>query len=342
MIRYPIFVVGMPRSGTTLFSSILDAHPDIAISPETHFYTRCRVREGRTNREPSLEDVWECLQQQPGFRDMAFGDEEKQRIRERIRAAQDEAPAGVLRAVETTYAERSGAEAWGEKTPDHLQHVPDILHDFPDAVVVAIVRDPRDVCLSLRGMPWNYDSLPESTLKWRRYARLTEDYRRDYPSQFREVRYEDLLDDPEHVVRGILDWIGASFDASVLAYHQREVGPADAQREPWKEKAHQSIDPENKDKWRNQMSPGERAVVQRLAGSMMQAKQYALQSPTVDAALMADLGRVLGRTCVTIGHRLWRRLRLSGSRPRDYTPGWIRAREGDAEDRGGQEDRSEA
>jgi len=332
----------MPRSGTTLFSSILDAHPDIAISPETHFYTRCRNREAETSRESSLEQVWTCLQQQPGFRDMAFSDEEKQRIRERIRAGQGGAPARVLRAVETTYAERSGAEAWGEKTPDHLQHVPDMLHDFPDAVVVAIVRDPRDVCLSLRGMPWNYDSLPESTLKWRRYARLTEDFRRNYPSQFREVRYEDLLEDPGRVVRGILDWIGASFDASVLAYHQRETGPADAQREPWKEKAHQSIDPENKEKWRDQMSPGERAVVERLAGPMMRAKQYAPQSPPIDAALVVDLGHVLGRTLATIGRRFWRRLHLTGSRPGDYTPGWIRAREGDAEDHGRQEDRSEA
>ena len=331
----------MPRSGTTLFSSILDAHPDIAISPETHFYTRCRHREEGANREPSLEKLWTCLQQQPGFRDMAFSDEEKQRIQERISAGQDGPPAGVLRAVETTYAERSGAEAWGEKTPDHLQHVPDILHDFPDAVVVAIVRDPRDVCLSLRGMPWNYDSLPESALKWRRYARLTEDFRRDYASQFREVRYEDLLEDPERVVRRILEWIGASFDASVLAYHERQAGPADAQREPWKEKAYQSIDPGNKNKWRDQMAPGERMVVERVAGSMMRAKDYVPQSTTIDAALLVDLGRVLGRTLATIGRRFWRRAHLSDSRPGDYTPGWIRAREGDAEDEDGHEDRSE-
>jgi len=328
-MRHPIFVVGMPRSGTTLFSSMLNAHPDIAISPETHFYTRCRAPEAR--RPQAMGEVWTCLQQQPGFRDMAFTDEERRRIQERIQAG-PAAPAEVLRAVETTYAERTEATAWGEKTPDHLPHVPTMLQDFPEAVVVAIVRDPRDVCLSLRGMPWNYDALPESALKWRRYARLTERFRRAHPNHVREVQYEALLADPEREIRRVLDWMGAPFDSSVLAFHRREDGPADPEREPWKKKAHQSIDPENKEKWRDRMTPGERVVVEAIAGPMMTEKHYATPPVALTSALLVDLVRVLGRALSTIGHRLWRRWRLAGSGGETYTPGWIRVREGDAED----------
>lgn len=314
----------MPRSGTTLLSSMLDAHPDIAISPETHFYTRCRPTSA--NQRIAVQEVWECLQQQPGVADMELSEEEVGRIRSQMQELSDPTPPDLLRAVVRTYADRFGADAWGEKTPDHLAHVPDILQDFPEACVLAIVRDPRDVCLSLEDMPWSRDSLPESAWKWKRYARATEDYRERYPEQFREIRFEDLLDSPESAIGRILDWMDAPFDENVLSFHRRDDGPMDAGREPWKEKVHRPLDPQNTKKWREQMGRGQRALVEWIAGAEMEGKGYDRPAVAVDRELVIDVLRELVRAVRTVGGRLWRRWQAPTPSSDDHTPVWMRHR----------------
>ena len=328
-MRDPIFIVGMPRSGTTLVSAMLDAHPDIAISPETHFYTRCRPPAGSAS---TVEQLWDCLRQQPGFGDARFSDPEVAEMQSRIfGASSPPPPAAVLKAMEEVYAERQGATAWGEKTPDHLPHVPTIVEDFPEAVVLVVVRDPRDVCLSLRDLPWNRDTLFESAWTWRRYARATQAYPGRFPGQVRWVRYEDVLDDPASVITDVLRWLNAPLDDdildTVLHFHEQTGGPADAAREPWKQKTRRPIDPANKEKWRTHMSPAEQWGVQRLTGSALREMGYEAPDIPFTPDLGVDLLRLVGEALQTVLKRVGRRLAAT-SAPSDYRPDWLR----DAED----------
>jgi len=327
VIRHPIFVVGMPRSGTTLLSAMLDAHSQIAISPETHFYTRCQPSASAPSVR--LEETWERLLQQPGVQDMRFAEDELQRIWEGVRDAADSTPPDLLRALLSAYARRSDAEAWGEKTPDHLAHVPEILGDFPRGVVLSIVRDPRDVCLSLRGLPWNHDSLLESAWTWRRYAQRTERYAEAFSSRFREVRYERLLDAPEVLLRELLDWLGASFEEAVLAFHRQGDGPADAGREPWKEKTARPLDPANKEKWRDRMGPAERWAVQAVAGRALRRKGYGAEPVALDGAFLKDLVALGVRTTQSVVTRMRRRWRTPSRDADDHRPTWIRRQQAD-------------
>lgn len=323
-IRYPIFIVGMPRSGTTLLSCMLDAHSQLAVTPETNFYTHCRGDDG--SPETTVDDLWNCLRQQPGVQDMDLTEQEVGRMWEHLEAVENPCPPDLLRALCSTYAERSGATAWGEKTPEHLAHVPTILEEFPEAIVLGIVRDPRDVCLSLQGMPWNSSSLPEAARKWRRFAQVMERYQSDYPDQVREVRYEDVLDAPGRVMRDVLAWIGVSFEERVLSFHEQEAGPADPDREPWKEKTRRPIDPTNKEKWRDRMSPGARFLVELIAGGEMKLKGYEAseRGPGLREAggLVWEIGRAVG----TVARRRWRKWRMPKRRPGDHTPAWMRRR----------------
>jgi len=312
----------MPRSGTTLLSALLDAHSQIAISPETHFFTRCQP--SAVAPRERLEETWDRLLQQPGVQDMGVREADLDAVWQAVRAQPSAAPSDLLRALLTTYAERAGAEAWGEKTPDHLAHVPTIFDAFPRAVVLAIVRDPRDVCLSLRGLPWNHDSLPESAWKWRRYARRTERYAELFPSRFREVRYEHLLDAPETLVRDLLDWLDAPFDEAVLAFHRQAGGPADAGREPWKEKAARPIDPANKEKWRERMGPAEQWLVQTIAGRYLRRKGYRPESVPFNGAFVRDLGAVGARSARSVLSRVRRRWHTPSRADEDHRPTWIR------------------
>jgi len=322
VIRHPIFVVGMPRSGTTLLSAMLDAHSQIAISPETHFYTRCQPSAVASSAR--LEETWDRLLQQPGVQDMGVRDADLEEVWREVQAQPAPVPSDLLRALLTTYADRSDAEAWGEKTPDHLAHVPTIFDDFPRAVILAIVRDPRDVCLSLKGLPWNHDSLPESAWKWRGYARRTERYTELFPSRFREVRYERLLDSPETLSRDLLDWLGAPFEEAVLAFHREGGGPVDAGREPWKEKVARPIDSANKEKWRQRMGPAEQWVVQALAGRYLRRKDYTPEPVILDGAFVRDLVAVGARSVHSVLTRIRRRWQTPSREEGDHRPTWIR------------------
>ena len=327
-MRAPIFVVGMPRSGTTLLSALLDAHSRIAITPETHFYTRCG---GGQQGDGAVEEVWNRLRQQPGVQDMRLSEEEIERLWSQVQLVDRPGPSDLLRALGSTYADRTGADAWGEKTPDHLAHVPTILRDFPRAAVLCIVRDPRDVWLSLRGMPWNEDSLPEAAWTWRRYAQKSTRWRETFPDRFREVRYEDLLDEPADLLREVTAWLGVSYEERMLRFHQQDDGPADTGREPWKAKTHRPIDPSNKEKWRTQMTDAERAVIEWMAGSPLRRHGYPRPPLTVDGGFVRELGRVLLRTARRVGARWGRRLRTPRRAPDDHTPEWIRRRAGEDE-----------
>jgi len=328
-MRSPIFIVGMPRSGTTLLGSMLDAHSEIAVAPETHFYTRCRSADA-LDRD-AVDDVWACLQEQPGVQDMQLIDEEKKRVWDRVHRVEEPDPADLLTALGTTYAERSGASTWGENTPDHLAYVPTILEEFPGALVLCIVRDPRDVCLSLQSVPWNRDSLPEATWTWRRYAAMSDRYQAAFPERFHELRYEDLLSRPQAVLRSVAEDTGIGFEESMLAFHRRDRGPADPTREPWKAKTQQPLDSSNTEKWRDRMPEAERAVIQRLAGSMLEKKGYSRAPITIDGAFLKGVLRVVLRTIRTVGGRWWSRWR----RPRSmdsHTPVWMQERGGGAEE----------
>jgi len=320
-VRFPLFIVGMPRSGTTLVSALLDAHPDLAILPETHFYTRCRAERGET-----AAAVWDRLQQQPGFRDAAFTAEEKEQIRSRV--GPGGAPADLLRAVGTVYAQRAGASAWGEKTPDHLAHLDRMRTEFPDGVYLGIVRDARDVCLSLQGLPWNRDTVMESAWTWRRYQKKLRDHRDQAPGRVRIIRYEDLLTQPREVLGSVLKWLEAPASPDridrMLAFHAEGSGPADTEREPWKQKTRRPIDPSNREKWRTRMSPAQRWIVQVITGATLSGFGYPVPAVDKNAAFWADLAGVAVESVRRLVQRWRHRLSAASRPPDDATPVWMR------------------
>ena len=320
--RHPVFVVGMPRSGTTLLSRLLGAHPGLVMAPETHYFTRCWTGVPVADTADALR-MLDRLFQQPGVQDMALTPEEKARVRDHVQSAPDPTHGDVLRALLDTYAARSGAPAWGEKTPDHLRFVPEMTRQFPEAVVVAIVRDPRDVCLSLQSMPWSRATLPEQAWTWRTYARLVEQYRHDYEGRFYALRYEDLIAEPKASLRDVCAFLGTSFQSVMLGEQEEDMTqPFDAEREPWKAKSTRPIDASNREKWRTQMPEAERVIVERIAGRWLAANGYARPPTDWRPALAVQVLRQLGAAALqwvrrTV-HNVWGGHTFSG----DAAPRW--------------------
>ena len=320
--RHPVFVGGMPRSGTTLLSRLLGAHPSLVMAPETHYFTRCWTGEPVADTADALR-MLDRLFQQPGVQDMALTPEETERIRQRVQEVPVPAHGDVLRALLDIYAARSGAPAWGEKTPDHLRFVPEMARQFPEAVFLAIVRDPRDVCLSLQSMPWSRSTLPEQAWTWRTYAQLVDGYQHEYDERFYALRYEDLIVEPEATLRGVCAFLGTSFHPAMLRVQDDTAQPFDAEREPWKAKSKRQIDASNREKWRTQMPDAERVIVEWIAGRWLSAYGYARPPLDWRPALIARVLQRIGAAAVRWTRRTVHNLRSGETFSDDAAPQWM-------------------
>ncbi|MFO7537303.1 MAG: sulfotransferase, partial [Chloroflexota bacterium] len=170
MSKPPIFIVGVQRSGTTLLAALLAAHSRLSCGPETHFFRWL------AQTEPDLlcaEEVWPetAVSFLNRINHTNYKGEGKRPLLAKYGLSESDVAAylqnkrpsvaAVLAAVTEPYMHHVGKQRWVEKTPDHIEYLPLIRTHFPDSPIIYIVRDPRDVALSLMKVPWGATSLLE-------------------------------------------------------------------------------------------------------------------------------------------------------------------------------------
>ncbi len=287
----PVFIVGMPRSGTTLLSMILNSHSKLAISPETHYFTKYWNSWRRTralHNEASRRRFLQFLFASPEFKDLHFTDDEARSLFVRLAANPTLDHRSVLEALLGSYAQRQGKRIWGEKTPDHLRYVPDIAEMFPEARFICITRDPRDVSLSWKEVPWNRGNVIFHASRWKQYVRLAQKFSARYSDRFLNIRYEDLVDDPYRTVKSICTFLNLQFEPGMLEYHKGENRTFDVHREPWKAASTQPITGTNARKWMVRMSAEQIQLVEMLVGTELRVLGYPTVGKGWNAAFMAS------------------------------------------------------
>jgi hypothetical protein len=280
--RPPVpFVVGMNRSGTTLLRMMLDAHPELTIPPETHFVPdvikACRRRSG------TPEAALAAMKGHREWGDFGFGDEEMlSLLRERGRRL---APGDALRAFYEAYAEREGKPRWGEKTPRYIGKMRQIQAALPEARFVHVVRDGRDVALSVLDRTVRDLTAAEIGERWRRKIQKARDAAPQL-HHYVEIRYEDLILETEPTLRRVCELIDLDFDPAMLTYHERSPErlaemkralPADgrsAELDVERRMATHAMttkppDSDRVSRWKRQMSEADRAAFEEVAGAML-------------------------------------------------------------------------
>ncbi len=215
------FIVGVGRSGTTLIRLMLDAHPDMAIPPETHFIPQMIESFGAIRVTP--ERVLEAMvtAQQSGWEESGVDSEA---FLEELRGIRHLNAPDSLRAFFNLYAERHGKARYGEKTPRYVQSIDGIAQALPEARFIHMIRDGRDVALStnkrlveLR----NAKPVPIAKMAKRWRGRIIAARRSAGNSErYMEVRYEDLVLDTEPVLRRVCEFIELPWDPVMLRYHE--------------------------------------------------------------------------------------------------------------------------
>jgi len=212
----PPFVVGVTRSGTTLLRLMLDAHPDLAIPPETHFLPEL----AEASRKPGATagELADVVIGERHWGDFALDPDE---LRQRFAMLDGGDPGEAARAFYRLYAEREDKNRWGDKTPQYLKSMLLIQEILPEAHFVHLIRDGRDAALS-RASRVLKDPPPQDEVagRWkRRVLRARADAER--LDHYMEARYEDLVADPEPTLRRVCEFIELEYDPQMLAYHER-------------------------------------------------------------------------------------------------------------------------
>jgi hypothetical protein len=207
-------IVGVPRSGTTLLRIMMDAHPELAIPPETGFLPHLLGIQASGGSTRAAVDLITGFHTWSDFHIAA-----KDLLAE-VERRLDATPADVARTFYRLYAARFGKGRWGDKTPTYGAALDRIEALLPEARFIHIIRDGRDVMLSVRSLWFRPGDTVEACAEdWR--ARLAETRALgSRAAHYLEVRYETLVTAPEPTLREVCRFADLSFEPQMLAYHR--------------------------------------------------------------------------------------------------------------------------
>ncbi|MBZ9888588.1 sulfotransferase [Mesorhizobium sp. BR1-1-3] len=282
------FIVCYPRSGSTLLRMMLDAHPDMAIPPETHFCDLFKFLSSSGPVTPALRSgLLQKIVQHPRWNDFNLSESE---MSASIASVPEGASAGRCFAeFWKLYAEKQGKRRWGDKTPQHVICSAEIFSILPEAHFIHIVRDGRDVACSVRDS-WFGSRMTISDIARGWVDRLS---RFDADSQaFRHqtmvVRYEDLVSRPSETIADICKFIDIEYDNGMLSYYERArvrlqelrdltVGTGVVSRE-LRTKIHKNVllppSEGSIGRWRSELDSASEKIFRDIAGEMQSRLGY--------------------------------------------------------------------
>ncbi len=256
------FIVGAPRSGTTMLQQALNRHSQVAIPPETAFFTFIGLSAAgqRRHLERLTADLGIPLRL-PGRG--ARGPEAARRFYEEMARL---------------YVERlgrGGVTYFGEKSPEHQRRLGRVRRLFPGAKVVLIYRDGRDVALSLTKLPWMSPDLYVNFALWLRYYRHQRWAERACLLPLHCVQYERLVADPERELRAVLAFLGLPYEPPVAEGSHNHEGIPEWEL-VWKGQALEKISTQRVGVWRSELSVDQVSRLERWGGTALRALGYEL------------------------------------------------------------------
>jgi hypothetical protein len=297
-----VFIVGCPRSGTTLLQRMVNAHREIAITErETHWIPRCfNQRIGLTAEGMVTADLLSWLINNRHFQALAIGLDELEAI------ANGSAPlpySEFVTRIFDLYGVRAGKSRVGDKTPGYVRVLPTLHALWPHARIVHLIRDGRDVCLSLldwkksdrilgRFPTWGEDPLMTAAIWWSWNVRLGRQAAATLGAgRYRELRYESLVAQPLDECVALSAFLGVDFDPEMIDFHRgrTRAGEGLDAKHAWMPITQGLRD------WRTQMSSRDIETFEAGAGDLLEELGYARSIPGPSSEMQEAAARVRRR-----------------------------------------------
>jgi hypothetical protein len=292
-----VFIVGCPRSGTTLLQRLLDAHRQLAVIDETRWIDHWTTEAKGVSADGFVTgELIDRLLEFPRFAQLGLG-------REELESLVDGGPvtySSFVSALFDLYGRSQGKELVGDKTPRYVRRIPTLHRFFPQARFVHLIRDGRGTSLSVLNWrkaaklaatfpTWAEEPIISAALWWEWQVRLGREAGASLgPTLYCEIRYEALVADAAAELDPLCAFLGLPFDEAMLRFHegrQRSVAGLSA-KSAWLPPTAGLRD------WRTQMSAEEIGQFAAASGELLSELGYASGADAVSPTELERAARV--------------------------------------------------
>jgi hypothetical protein len=275
----PFFIVGSARSGTTLLRLILNAHPAVAVPPESRFITE--LFEGKD--EVEVEDFLSRLDRHQRF---ALWDLPIELVRAEFGDERSVPYRSAVEAPFRAFMHTNSKVRWGDKTPRYVEHMPFIHRLWDGARFIHLIRDGREVALSYADVPFGPKTVGRAAALWARRVSTGRDAGAALPDgTYLEVRYETLVSEPETTVREIARFLDLDFDPGMLDDTKRAQAAVSHRSGRFNPNVTRPPGPGRR--WQERMSDGDVEVFEAVAGGLLDELGFERRFPSPRVAARA-------------------------------------------------------
>jgi hypothetical protein len=277
--RYPVFVIGCPRSGTNLLYDTLLSSGGFAIyRSSVPIYETLIPRFGKLERLENRKKIMAAWLGSTGFERSGLDAAElAARVVENCRSGGD-----FLRIFMGAIARKQQVARWAAYSPDTVLRVEAVKNDIPEALFIHIIRDGRDIAVSLRKLgdfnplPWSRQprSLEETALYWQWMVLKGRRAGRAIPNDYLEIRYEDLVNDGRRTLKNISEFLDHDLDHDRI--QAAALGTLTKSNSSFREETGFGLNPVQR--WKQRLSPDQVAAIEWQIGSTLELMGYPLSA----------------------------------------------------------------
>jgi hypothetical protein len=270
----PFFVLGAARSGTTMLRLMLNRHSRLAIPFESHFL-RPILAEFPTDRLLDPNEAAQMADIVTGERNFQTWHLDGAQVRRELIGR---APASLAELVDALYRMEiacSGKPRWGDKTPYYYICWRQLMGLFPGSRLVHIIRDGRDVNLSLEKVGWHGPTASDRARYWQERVEMAHAAARELgPGRNLIIRYEEVVLNSRETLEQVCDFLAETFEPAMLDFFAdaaRHICDIDGDVH---QKVRRAPQPEDVGRWRREMSVERQREFEAVAGSGLRAMSY--------------------------------------------------------------------
>jgi Sulfotransferase family len=274
--KRPVFVVGCHRSGTNLlYDTLLSAGGFAIYRGYLPIYKMLIPRFGTLQRVENRKKIVEIWLRSKGFRRSGL---EVEHLTTKL-MGECKNGGDFIRIIMDEVARKQKAARWAVYDADNVVHISRIKADIPEALFVHIIRDGRDIALSLKKMggftpfPWNRSvrGLRETALYWEWMVRKGREYGRQIPADYFEIRYEDLVGDPRRSLAALGEFLDHDLDYDRI--QSTGLGRLSDSNSSFRDEE-EKVQPVNR--WKEKLSRTEVAAIEAVVGECLEESGYSL------------------------------------------------------------------
>ena len=275
------FIIGRPRSGTTLLKTLFDAHPNVSIPIECPVFMALFNQYGGTKywSKKTLTSFYDDLLKLKRF---DFWRIDLEKLKSNILACEGknfyETICKLVHYNYNSIFDKQEIKIIGDKNPRYSSYTKKLINVFPNAKFIHITRDYRAHFLSMRNADFNKAIVPLSSYLWKDSARKMSKLKNKYPNKIYSLRYEDLVSEPDFYIKQMAGFLEIKYVPEVIEFYKKKDEFEKIFTEDYLERYFESllspINTSRIDLWKEKLSEREIRIADAVVGNMAEKQGY--------------------------------------------------------------------